>query len=109
MPAPSGQAVRRVVGLPASPRRFASSRRGAGSIRNCTSAPARNSVVSGYYHLPPTNCMFGALHAVDDSSIAALIDIARDFTPRFEVCDSHCVVLDLAGLTRLFGHPRAIG
>jgi protein ImuB len=59
--------------------------------------------------------MFGALHLVDGST-DALLEVARDFTPRFEICGQGAldpaqaseVVLDLNGLTRLFGHPRAI-
>ena len=47
--------------------------------------------------------MFGAL--VGDSNL--LRDIAADFSPRFER-RGNAVVLDLAGLDRLFGHPRAI-
>jgi protein ImuB len=47
--------------------------------------------------------MFGAL--VGDSNI--LRDIAADFSPRFER-RGNAVVLDLAGLDRLFGHPRAM-
>jgi protein ImuB len=47
--------------------------------------------------------MFGALVGdVDD-----LRDVAADFSPRFERRGS-AVVLDLAGLDRLFGHPRVI-
>ena len=38
----------------------------------------------------------------------ALVELAYTFTPRVEICGSD-VVLDLAGLTRLFGHPRDIG
>ena len=47
--------------------------------------------------------MFGAL--VGDPGI--LRDVAADFSPRFER-RGDAVVLDLAGLDRLFGHPRAI-
>lgn len=57
--------------------------------------------------------MFGALYASDEAAAEALLDVARDFTPRFEVCGPRAqardVVLDLSGLARLFGHPRAIG
>jgi protein ImuB len=41
------------------------------------------------------------------TSIDLLRDIAADFSPRFER-RGNAVVLDLAGLDRLFGHPRAI-
>lgn len=60
--------------------------------------------------------MFGALvsragsAASEDPSSggpAVLRDIAADFSPRFERRED-AVVLDLAGLDRLFGHPRAI-
>jgi protein ImuB len=69
--------------------------------------------------------MFGALYASENSALEGLLDVARDFTPRFEICGPRAVdvaqarafdvaqardvVLDLSGLARLFGHPRAIG
>jgi len=52
--------------------------------------------------------MFAALCVEDRSSIEALVAIARDFTPRWERRGPSAVALDLAGLERLFGHPRAI-
>ena len=51
--------------------------------------------------------MFGALVSRADPAVDALRDIAADFSPRFER-RGDAVVLDLAGLDRLFGHPRAI-
>ena len=52
--------------------------------------------------------MFAALCVEDRSSIEALVALARDFTPRWERRGPSAVLLDLAGLERLFGHPRAI-
>ena len=67
--------------------------------------------------------MFGAVHAVDGSATDVLIEVAREFSPRIEI-DGPCalgaayasdtarasqVVLDLSGLTRLFGDARAMG
>ena len=62
--------------------------------------------------------MFGALIRRADSAASehassggpaddVLRDVAADFSPRFER-RGEAVVLDLAGLDRLFGHPRAI-
>jgi protein ImuB len=53
--------------------------------------------------------MFGALYAADGTSTAALIDVAREFSPRIERCGPREVTLDLSGLTHLFGDARAIG
>jgi protein ImuB len=49
--------------------------------------------------------MFGALYAADG---AALLDVAADFSPRYERRGPSTVVLDLGGLERLFGDRRAI-
>ncbi len=43
----------------------------------------------------------------DGPAVELLRDVAADFSPRFER-RGDAVVLDLAGLDRLFGHPRAI-
>jgi protein ImuB len=53
--------------------------------------------------------MFGALRSIDGPAADALFDVAADFTPRFELHAPDEIVLDLAGLERLFGTPRAIG
>ncbi len=57
--------------------------------------------------------MFGALYAADGTSPDSLAAIAREFSPRIEVhagrgLEACEVVLDLAGLERLFGDARAI-
>ena len=52
--------------------------------------------------------MFGALYAAEGTSTAALIDVAREFSPRIEVCGPRAITLDLSGLTRLFGDSRTI-
>jgi protein ImuB len=67
--------------------------------------------------------VFAALYAARGSSFETLLDIARDFSPRIETygsrpstraqgVPSHVeereVVLDLAGLTRLFGDAKTI-
>jgi hypothetical protein len=52
--------------------------------------------------------MFAAVYAAKGSSFDTLVDIARDFSPRIETCGSCEVVLDLAGLTRLFGDAKTI-
>ena len=69
--------------------------------------------------------MFGAVYAVDEGAADVLIDVARKFSPRIEIdglpvrvttgsrppstSPARQVVLDLSGLTRLFGNARAMG
>jgi protein ImuB len=53
--------------------------------------------------------VFGALYAAEGSSTGALIDVARQFSPRIERHGAREVTLDLSGLTQLFGDARAIG
>jgi protein ImuB len=53
--------------------------------------------------------MFGALRSIDGPAPDAMLEVAADFTPRFELHAPDEVVLDLAGLERLFGGPHAIG
>ena len=59
--------------------------------------------------------MFGAIYAAEGSAPEALVDVAREFSPRIEAFDfaqaKTChreIVLDLSGLTRLFGDARTI-
>ena len=51
--------------------------------------------------------MFACLYSLS-APLAVLMKVAQDFTPRFEILGS-VVLLDLAGLSRLFGSPREIG
>ena len=51
--------------------------------------------------------MRGAICVVS-TPIAAAVDIARDFSPRVEVYGDRVVLLDLSGLTRLFGDADAM-
>ena len=58
--------------------------------------------------------MFGVLYGAEGSAPDVLVDVARSFSPRIEICDADPdaareIVLDLSGLTRLFGDARAIG
>src|SRR6185436_17805294 len=53
--------------------------------------------------------MFGALYGAEEGSTNALIEVAREFSPRIEMCGSREITLDLSGLTHLFGDARAIG
>ena len=69
--------------------------------------------------------MFGAVYVVDEGAADVLIDVAREFSPRIEIdaqpartaagdrppstSQVRQVVLDLGGLTRLFGDARAMG
>jgi len=50
--------------------------------------------------------LYAALH--DDGPIDRLVAIARDFSPRIERHPGGTVVLDVSGLTRLFGDAAAI-
>jgi len=52
--------------------------------------------------------LFAVLYAAEGSSCDTLVGIARDFSPRIETCGSREVILDLAGLTRLFGDAKTI-
>jgi protein ImuB len=51
--------------------------------------------------------MVGALYLIEGSPDAALA-VAQDFTPRFEICGPGDLLLDLSGLTRLFGDAHAL-
>jgi protein ImuB len=52
--------------------------------------------------------MHGALYAAAGSDPAQLEDVAREFSPRIDVCGPREITLDLSGLSRLFGDARAI-
>ena len=44
-----------------------------------------------------------------ESSAEALLQLAGDFSPRYEMVRPHLVVVDIGGLGRLLGTPREIG
>jgi protein ImuB len=54
--------------------------------------------------------MFGCVYGAEGSSIATLLEVARDFSPRIETSahDGRDVTLDLSGLARLFGDAKTI-
>ena len=52
--------------------------------------------------------MFGALYAAEGTDHCVLETVAREFSPRIEVCSPREITLDLSGLERLFGEARAI-
>ena len=53
--------------------------------------------------------MFGTIYAAEGSSPDALLASAQEFSPRVDrVIDPREIVLDLSGLTRLFGDARTI-
>jgi len=56
--------------------------------------------------------VFGALFAAETAHETdrgtALEAVAREFSPRIEVCGPREITLDLSGLERLFGDARAI-
>jgi protein ImuB len=51
--------------------------------------------------------VFGTLTTAD-SGPSGVAEVAREFSPRVEVCSHTEVVLDLSGLERLFGNARTI-
>jgi protein ImuB len=52
--------------------------------------------------------VFGALYAAEGTDHAVLARVAREFSPRIEVCGPREITLDLSGLARLFGDARTI-
>ena len=52
--------------------------------------------------------MFGALYAAEGTEQTVLESVAREFSPRIEVCGPREITLDLSGLARLFGDARTI-
>jgi protein ImuB len=52
--------------------------------------------------------VFAAVYASEGSSLEMLVGVARDFSPRIEVCGPREVTLDLSGLNRLFGDAKTI-
>ena len=51
--------------------------------------------------------MFGAVYAAEGTAPDALLEVAREFSPRLEIFERE-VLLDLSGLARLFGDAKAI-
>ena len=52
--------------------------------------------------------MFAAVYAAEGSDVGVLVDVGRAFSPRVEAHLPREVVLDVDGLTRLFGDARTI-
>ena len=52
--------------------------------------------------------MFAAVYAADGGDVGVLVDVGRAFSPRLEEHPPREVVLDVDGLTRLFGDARTI-
>src|SRR5688500_5649205 len=52
--------------------------------------------------------MFAAVYAAEGSDVGVLVDVGRAFSPRVEEHLPREVVLDVDGLTRLFGDARTI-
>jgi protein ImuB len=52
--------------------------------------------------------VIGALTTIKGASPDVLAEVARAFSPRIEMCSPTEIVLDLSGLTRLFGEARTI-
>ena len=51
--------------------------------------------------------MFGVVYAAEGSAPEALLEVAREFSPRLETFERE-VLLDLSGLARLFGDAKTI-
>ncbi len=66
--------------------------------------------------IPDPRSLFGVLYAAEGSDAALLAEVASEFSPRIEVCGPRAfdtaqareIVLDLSGLSRLFGDARTI-
>jgi protein ImuB len=52
--------------------------------------------------------MTGVIYAAAGSDPDLLVEVAREFSPRIDVCGPREIVLDLNGLSRLFGDARTI-
>jgi protein ImuB len=52
--------------------------------------------------------MVGVILAAEGSDPAVVLDVAREFSPRLEVCGAREVSVDLDGLSKLFGDARTI-
>ena len=53
--------------------------------------------------------LYACLHAVSAVDASTLVQLARDFSPRFECHRDDLVSIDIRGLDRLLGDPKAIG
>ena len=53
--------------------------------------------------------LYACLHAVSAVQASTLVELARDFSPRFECHGDDLVSIDIRGLDRLLGDPHAIG
>ena len=53
--------------------------------------------------------LYACLHAVSAVHASTLVELARDFSPRFECHRDDLVSIDIRGLDRLLGDPHAIG
>ena len=72
-----------------------------GTGRPVVAGSVATSTVGRRLEAPPYVGLFACLRSADAS--AALVDIARDFSPRLERHGSASVVLDVGGLGRLLG------
>src|SRR5215831_15844215 len=49
------------------------------------------------------------IDAMPAGEAASLVELARDFSPRYEVVRDDLVIIDVSGLGRLLGTPQDIG
>ena len=88
----------------------------ASASAKATARQARTSHARGTSHLarrtsdvaPRTSHVFACLRARSEATAAALLSLARDFSPRIERYGPACVVLDVSGLGRLLGDSHGI-
>ena len=75
------------------------------------STSAREHVAREHVALRPPHVardLYACLRARTDATAAALLALARDFSPRIERYSDDCIVLDVAGLGRLLGDAHGI-
>lgn len=58
--------------------------------------------------MAPSSVWLGAVFAAEGTASDVLLDVAREFSPRVAPCGPREVLLDLSGLSRLFGEGRAL-
>ena len=51
----------------------------------------------------------GAPREIENEDASTLVELAQDFSPRFETAGGDLILIDISGLDRLLGTPRAIG
>ncbi|MBA3297281.1 MAG: hypothetical protein H0U19_10115, partial [Acidobacteria bacterium] len=58
--------------------------------------------------MPPANALFACVRGRSQAHAGAAMGLAREFSPRIERHEDGCVVLDVAGLSRMLGDAHGI-